>query len=242
MITALIPAILYYLAVWINVHLEALKLGLVGLPKDQLPSAKVELSKSGHLLLPIVLLLYLLLADYTPSYSAFYSILCLVVVSFFKKHTRMNIKSLVVAHMFVLYYAVLSAITPPVALAAYAGAGLANAPPSQVGWTAVRLGLAGFIVPFMFVFSPALAAQSDSLLEIFRCFATATIGIYCLACSIQGYMMKEAGYLERAILFCSALLLIDGGVITDAIGFSLLAIVWFKQKASKKSAIPPLSS
>ncbi|SBV96642.1 TRAP transporter, 4TM/12TM fusion protein [uncultured delta proteobacterium] len=327
MITALIPAILYYLAVWINVDLEARKLGLKGLPKDQLPDAKAELKKSGHLLLPIVLLMYLLLADYTPAYSAFYSILALVAVSFFKKHTRMNLKSLIisldsgarqavgvavacavvgiivgvvsitglglqlanmilmlsgglliptlfltmvacmimgmgmptsaayivagtvaapamvnlgvdpiVAHMFVLYYAVLSAITPPVALAAYAGAGIANAPPSKVGWTAVRLGLAGFIVPFMFVFSPALCAQSDSLLIIFRCLATATIGIYCLACSIQGYMLKNTDYLERALLFASALLLIDGGVITDAAGFGLLAIVWVKQKASSKKA------
>ncbi len=328
MITALIPAILYYLAVWINVHLEARRLGLTGLPKDQLPDAKAELKKSGHLLLPIALLIYLLLADYTPSYAAFYSIVCLVIVSFFRKHTRMNIKSLVIAldsgarqavgvaiacavvgiivgvvsitglglqlanmilmlaggmlvptliltmvacmimgmgmptsaayivagtvaapammklgvdpviaHMFVLYYAVLSAITPPVALAAYAGAGIADAPPSRVGWTAVRLGLAGFIVPFMFVFSPALAAQSDSLLVIFRCLATATIGIYCLACSIQGFMLKDAGYIERVLLFGAALALIDGGVVTDAIGFGLLALVWLKQKASLKK--PP---
>lgn len=327
MITALIPAILYYLAVWINVDLEAKKLGLVGVPKDQLPDAKAELKKNGHLLLPIALLMYLLLADYTPSYAAFYSIVALVVVSFYKKHTRMNLNMLVialtsgarqavgvaiacavvglivgvvsitglglqlanmilmlagdmlvptlfltmvacmimgmgmptsaayivagtvaapamvklgvdpiVAHMFVFYYAVLSAITPPVALAAYAGAGIANASPSQVGWTAVRLGLAGFIVPFMFVFSPALCAQSDSLLIIFRCLVTASIGIYCLASSIQGYMIMRLGYVARALMFAAALLLIDGGVITDAIGFGLLIAVWARQKLSLRSS------
>ena len=326
MLTALIPAILYYVAVWVNVDLEAKKLGLVGIPKDQLPDAKAEIMKSGHLLLPIVLLIYLLLADYTPSYAAFYSIVALVIVSFFKKHTRMNIKSLVfaltsgarqavgvaiacavvgiivgvvsitglglqlanmilvlaggmliptliltmvacmimgmgmptsaayivagtvaapamvklgvdplVAHMFVFYYAVLSAITPPVALAAYAGAGIANASPSKVGWTAVRLGLAGFIVPFMFVFSPALCAIDSSIWVILRCLCTAIIGIYCLACSIQAFMLKPLNVIERVLMFASALLLIDGGVITDAIGFAFLAIIYMKQKASMKA-------
>ena len=327
MLTALIPAILYYVAVWVNVDLEAKKLGLVGIPKDQLPDAKAEMMKSGHLLLPIVMLIYMLLADYTPSYAAFYSIVALVIVSFFKKHTRMNIGSLIIAltsgarqavgvaiacavvgiivgvvsitglglqlanmilvlaggmliptliltmvacmimgmgmptsaayivagtvaapamvklgvdpliaHMFVFYYAVLSAITPPVALAAYAGAGVANASPSKVGWTAVRLGLAGFIVPFMFVFSPALCAIDSSIWVILRCLCTATIGIYCLACSIQAFMLKPLNYFERALMFASALLLIDGGVITDAIGFAFLAAIYMRQKMSLKSA------
>jgi len=326
MLTALIPAILYYVAVWVNVDLEAKKLGLVGIPKDQLPDAKAEMMKSGHLLLPIVLLIYLLLADYTPSYAAFYSIVALVLVSFFKKHTRLNINTLIfaltsgarqavgvaiacavvgiivgvvsitglglqlanmilmlsgglliptliltmiacmimgmgmptsaayivagtvaapamvklgvdplVAHMFVFYYAVLSAITPPVALAAYAGAGIANASPSKVGWTAVRLGLAGFIVPFMFVFSPALCAVDSSIWVILRCLCTAIIGIYCLACSIQAFVLKPLNTIERVLMFASALLLIDGGVITDAIGFTFLALIYMKQKASIKA-------
>ena len=144
----------------------------------------------------------------------------------------------VLAHMFVLYFAVLSAITPPVALAAYAGAGIAGADPAKVGWTAVRLGLAGFIVPFMFVFSPGLAFQSDSYLLIFRNFVTATVGIICLAGALQGYLITYAHMLVRIVLFVSALLLIDGGWVTDVIGLGLLAItiVWQKNRAKRSSA------
>jgi TRAP-type uncharacterized transport system fused permease subunit len=137
----------------------------------------------------------------------------------------------IIAHMFVLYYAVLSAITPPVALAAYAGAGIAGADPTKVGWTAVRLGLAGFIVPFMFVYSTGLVFQADSVLLILRNFATATVGVICLAGAIQGYMVTRANYLIRAMLFSSALLLIDGGFVTDIIGLGLLVLSIFMQKA-----------
>jgi TRAP transporter 4TM/12TM fusion protein len=327
-IAALIPSVLYYLALWANVHLEALKLGLKGIAKEDLPSASKEFKESGHLLIPIVLLVYLLFADYTPSFACFYSIVALVVCSFMRKHTRLNLLSLIksldsgargavgvaiacavvgiivgvvsitglglqlanmiltladgrliptlilsmiacmvlgmgmptsaayivagtvaapamvqlgvepiIAHMFVLYFAVLSAITPPVALAAYAGAGIAGADPAKVGWTAVRLGLAGFIVPFMFVFSPGLVFQSDNYLLIIRNFLTATVGIVCLACALQGYLITFAGKLIRFVLFVGALLLIHGDWITDVIGLVLLllSILWQKTKSKKET-------
>ncbi|MEW6662632.1 MAG: TRAP transporter permease [Bacillota bacterium] len=325
-IVAFIPAVLYYVACWVMVDLEARKLQLKGLARNQLPNITAELKENGHLIIPILLLIYLIMKDFSPTFAAFYSIICLIVVSSFRKHTRLNLLSLakslengargvlgvaiacavvgflvgvvtltglglmlaniiltisgglliptlfftmvaciilgmgmptsaayivagtvaapamvnlgvepITAHLFVLYFAVLSAITPPVALASYAGAGIAGADPSKVGWAAVRLGLAGFIIPFMFVFSPALLMKGPAL-DVLVAFATATIGTICLAGSLQGYLLTHAKIYERVVLFACALLLIKGGLETDLIGIGLLAVVLVMQKIRIKKA------
>jgi TRAP-type uncharacterized transport system fused permease subunit len=146
------------------------------------------------------------------------------------------------AHMFVLYYAALSAITPPVALASYAGAGLADAPVNAVGWTAVRLGLIGFIIPFMFVYSPALLMQNATIIVIIRAFITAIIGCICLGAATQGHWMAKCTIIERVLAFIASLLLIDSGGLTDIIGLVLLAIVYVSQKARLKNNANTLAS
>ena len=128
--------------------------------------------------------------------------------------------SVMAAHLFVVYFAIISTITPPVALAAYAAAGLAKADPMKVGWIAVRLGIAAFIVPFMFVYAPELLMMGDWK-WILWCFVTATIGCYALARAVQ---YRSAPILERVLLFVASLLLIIPGLVTDVIGFALMIV------------------
>ncbi|MBY0266279.1 MAG: TRAP transporter permease [Burkholderiales bacterium] len=130
------------------------------------------------------------------------------------------------AHMFAFYFAILSAITPPVALAVFAAASLAKADLWQAGWAAVRIGAAGFIVPFMFVFEPSLLMIGEWHV-ILHSFTTATIGTICLAGGLFGYLFREARPWERLFLLIAAFMLIKPGLITDLIGFGLLAVVLF---------------
>ena len=121
------------------------------------------------------------------------------------------------AHMFAFYFAILSAITPPVALAVFAAASLAKTDLWKTGWEAVRIGAAGFIVPFMFVYEPALLMIGDWQ-TIVSSFITATIGTVILAASLQGYLIRPATKWQQVTLFIAALCLIKPGWITDLIG------------------------
>jgi TRAP-type uncharacterized transport system fused permease subunit len=133
------------------------------------------------------------------------------------------------AHMFAFYFAILSAITPPVALAVFAAAGLAKSDLWATGWQAVRIAAATYIVPFMFVFEPSLMLIGDWF-ESLTSSASAVVGVMCLAAGLQGYLLREARWWERAVLVAAALLLIKPGYISDAIGLVLLAGVVFSQK------------
>lgn len=143
----------------------------------------------------------------------------------------------IAAHMFVFYFAVISAITPPVALAAYAGAHLAGADMMKTGIQATKLGISAFLMPFMFVYSPALLMQG-TLSEIILCCITSVIGAFALAVGVEGYLYTKVSPVSRIICFCSALLLIDQSLITDVAGVVLLAAVILLNKrcAGKKSA------
>jgi TRAP transporter 4TM/12TM fusion protein len=141
------------------------------------------------------------------------------------------------AHMFAFYFAILSAITPPVALAVYAAAGLAKADIWQSGLAAVRIGAAGFIVPFMFVYEPALLMLDPALydktaslvtadwLKILWSSATAIVGCVLLAAGLQGYLLAAASIWQRVLLIAAALCLIKPGLWTDAAGAALTAMV-----------------
>ncbi|MBM3531971.1 MAG: TRAP transporter permease [Alphaproteobacteria bacterium] len=139
------------------------------------------------------------------------------------------------AHMFAFYFAILSAITPPVALAVFAAAGLAKADLWESGWAAMKVGAAGFIVPFMFVYEPALLLIGDPWLSL-RAFATASIGCVCLAAGLHGYFLGTASLWQRGALIGAALGLIDPTPITDLIGAVLLAIVAAAQWRERKLA------
>jgi TRAP transporter 4TM/12TM fusion protein len=140
-----------------------------------------------------------------------------------------------VAHFFVFYYAVLSAITPPVALAGYAASAIANTDPLKTAMTSFKFGLSAFIVPFMFFYSPALLMDGHWW-EILRVVITASIGIYLLAAAVQGYFMSgRTNVLQRLILLLAALAMIAGGWMTDLLGIGLGSIVLTTQLVASRS-------
>lgn len=132
------------------------------------------------------------------------------------------------AHLFVFYFAIISAITPPVALAAYAGAGIAKSDPMKTGWTACRIGLAAFIVPYMFVFNPALLMQGN-IFQVVWVSLTALLGTIFLACSTIGWLFAPLSKWERPLLFITAILLIEPRVLTDIIALAIFVPVFFNQ-------------
>ena len=142
------------------------------------------------------------------------------------------------AHMFALYFAVLSAITPPVALAVFAAAGLAKADMWQSGWQAMRIGAAGFIVPFMFVYEPALL-MIGPWTEVLSAVASASIGCVLLAAGLYGYLLRECSSWQRLALVAAALMLIKPGWATDLAGLALLLMVLASQWRSRSRAAAP---
>ena len=135
-----------------------------------------------------------------------------------------------VAHMFIFYYAVISSITPPVALAAYAGAAIAGSDPMRTSVTAFKYGMAAFIVPFMFFYSSGLLMQGDDMMLIVRNGVTALVGVYLLAAALQGWYFGRAGMLVRALTLGAALTLIHGGMLSDSIGIGLAVLTFFYQR------------
>lgn len=132
------------------------------------------------------------------------------------------------AHFFIFYFAIISAITPPVALAAYAAAGISGADPLKTAVTACRLGLAAFIVPYMFVFAPQLllvGSTSEIVIAIF----SSMVGVVALASSVVGWFIKRANAVDRVLLMVAALTLIKAGVTTDLIGLGILILVTLMQ-------------
>lgn len=324
MISAIFPAFLYYLACWAMIHLEALKEGLQGLPKDQLPKAGMVMRQSGHLTIPVIAIVALLLYGLTPLYAAFFTILITVAASYIKKDTAIGLAGILkaleggarsavgvamacavvgfvvgvssltslgltfganiidlsgnnlmlmlvltavtalilgmglpttacyivaatiaapalikigvqplVAHFFVFYFACLSNLTPPVCLASFTAAGIAGASPYKVGWTSTRLGVAGFLVPFLAVYSPMLLFQgSYNTITLIEALITATVGIIALSAALENWLLRECTLLERAVLFCGSMGLIIPGLWTDIFGLGVVAAVYFWQKRS----------
>jgi TRAP transporter 4TM/12TM fusion protein len=313
-IAATIPALLYFLSVYLMVDFEAIKKGMKGISRKDLPSFK-EVLKKAYLFIPIILLIGMLLNGYSVIMSGTYSIVACLVVSFINPRTRMGVKKILgafelgmkntiqllavcacagiivgvialtgvglrfssmlfsvagesellallfamfiaillgmgmpttaayavaasvvapglinlgieplFAHMFVFYYAVMSAITPPVALAAYAAAGIAGTDPMKTGIESFRLGIAAFIVPFMFIYSPQLLMMGGWP-EIAIAVITASIGIYLLSASVQGWFAgRRATFMTRILLVAAALCSIDAGIKTDLIALAIIVV------------------
>ena len=313
---ALIPALLYYLAIFMMIDLQAVKIGIKGLPVSELPSIPKTLREGGHVLLaPLVLLFLLIVMKWSAIYSAFWSIVALFILSSLKKTTRLNVKgflnalkgggsgalevvavcgvagiiigcfslsglglklasllislsgdnlivlllltalaSLILgmglpavacyavlavlvapaltkmgvypmaAHMFIFYFGIISNITPPVAVAAYAAAGISGANPMMTGLKAFQLGIVGFIVPFMFVYGPALLFYGSAL-QILMAFISSIIGVISLSMAMEGIMLKKLKAYQRILLVVAAACLIKVGSVTDLIGIGLIVIV-----------------
>lgn len=143
--------------------------------------------------------------------------------------------SLLAAHLFIVYFSVMSAITPPVAVAAYAAAGIAGADPNRIGFLAVRLGIVAFIVPFMFVYQPELLL-GGSWLSVVLALATAVIGVVALAGGLEGWLLLKATWIERLLLGAGGLLMIKPGLYTDVAGVALLLFVTWRQSRRKRRA------
>jgi TRAP transporter 4TM/12TM fusion protein len=325
---ALIPAVLYYLAVFFAVHFEAKRVGLLGLPDGEVPRLGTVLRERGHMFTPILVVLAGLTLGYSAPLCALAGTLSCVPVALLRKTTRKNVswrsivsaledgakhalpvalacacagivigaialtgagvkftsfvlsltqESLVLAlvlmmlagivlgmgmpttpayivmvallvpaihklgivlpaaHMFAFYFAILSAITPPVALAVYAAAGLAKANMWTSGWAAMRAAAPAYIVPFMFVYEPALLMIGDWQTTV-HAFVTATFGVILLSAGLFGYLLRSALMWERALLVAAAVLLIKPGWVTDLIGVGLFALVAGVQWSSRQRA------
>ncbi|MCB1991994.1 MAG: TRAP transporter permease [Geminicoccaceae bacterium] len=151
---------------------------------------------------------------------------------------RLGIEPLI-AHFFVFYFAVISAITPPVALAAYAGAAIAGSRALETSLTAFKLGLAAFIVPFMFFYSPALLMM-DTWPAIIQSLATACVGVFMLSAAVQGWFFGRTSILLRLVIGAAALLMIEGGLVTDLVGIGLggAVFLWQRKMAIKEPDLP----
>lgn len=310
---AVLPAILYFFGIFITVHLEAKRLRLTGIPKDQLPSF-FKLIRKIYLLIPIIMLIVWVSGNYmTMQKAASLAIILSIIVGFINKDAKLTpgkildalssggksaitvgaacgvagiisgaitmtglanelinaivsvagdklIIALVLtmlccivlgmgvpttanycimaattapilirmgvpiaaAHFFVFYFGIVADITPPVALAAYAGSAIAKSNPMKTAFTASRLAIAAFIVPYMFCLSPALLMIDTTAVEVVLISITAIIGIFGLASGLEGYCFTDMNKIIRILIVIGGLLLIYPGIATDGIGFVLV--------------------
>lgn len=142
----------------------------------------------------------------------------------------------IAAHMFVYFYAILSVITPPVCLAAFAGAAIAETNAMKTGATAIKLGIVAFIIPFMFVFEPALLMQGTAS-EVALAFASALVGVVGVASGMQNWLFVRCRLWERALLLVSGFMLIFPGLVTDALGLACLITAIVSQRLRCRSPL-----
>ncbi len=321
MIAAVIPALFYYGALFAAIHFNAMRTGLRGIPREELPALGGLIRARGHLLLPVLVILVLLAVGFTATYAAIVSAASVILVSWVRPRTGLGGRACLAAmregaeqtvpvamacasagivigivlqtglalrfssflvdlagghlmaallvtmlagivlgmgmpttpayimqaallipaivklgvpplaaHMFAFYFSCLSAVTPPVALAVYAAASIGGAGLWGAGLQAMKFAAAGFIVPFFFVYSPALLFQGSGA-DVARAIVTGTIGVIALAAGLEGQFLRRAARLERAAFIAAAFLLIDPGLVTDVIGLALLGAVVVAQRA-----------
>ena len=323
---AILPAILYFAGIFISVHLEAKKLDLHGMPKEQLPKAR-KLVKKIYLLLPLIMLVVWVSGNFmTMQKAASLAIVLTVVVSLFNKDNRITpgkilealeaggksaitvgaacgvagiisgtitmtglandiINAIVsvagdrliialiltmlccivlgmgvpttanycimaattapilirmgvpvmAAHFFVFYFGIVADITPPVALAAYAGSAIAKSNPMKTAFNASKLAVAAFIVPYMFCFNPAMLLIDTTAIQVVQIAITAFIGIFALAAALEGYCFANMNAVIRIVIAAGGLLLIHPALATDLVGLIIVFVsLGFQYVLSKK--------
>ena len=325
-VKAILPAVLYFTGIFISVHLEAKKLGLKGLSKDEMPKWSFLLQKI-YLLAPLVLLVWLVSSGAkTMQFSAAVSILAAIIVGFLNKDERLTFKKifealeagakgaitvgvacaiagmiagcitvtglasilinaivqlagsatfigliltmvccivlgmgvpttanycimastcapilikmgfpLVAAHFFVFYFGIVADITPPVALAAYAGSAIAKGNPMKTGINATKLAIAAFIVPYIFAYSPAmLFVNVTSVWAVLQIVLSALLGIFGVAAGLEGFMLRKMNWLFRLICIGGGLGLMIPGALSDLVGLVLIGGVFAIQYIQNK--------
>ena len=326
MLAGIIPAFFYYLGIFVSVDLEARRLNLKGLPADSLPRLIEVMKHGGHLIIPVIIVICTLVVGRTPVYAAFTGIISTIIVSWFRKDTRMNLKKIVLAldagarkavqvglacaccgfivgvaamtgigsvvaynifqlaygslhialllimgasiilsmglpstacyivvatvaapalikmevlplaaHFFVFYFGCLSNITPPVALASYTAAGLSGGNPTRVAWNGLKLAIAGFLVPFLYVYNPMLLLEGVKITPFILSIITGGIGVVCLGIAAMGYFGKSLLIYERLLVFTGAVLLAFSGVKSDiwGVGIVILAFILYYFRIKK---------
>jgi TRAP-type uncharacterized transport system fused permease subunit len=133
------------------------------------------------------------------------------------------------AHMFTFYFGIIADITPPVALAAYAGSAIAKSNPFKTGLTATKLAIAAFIIPYIFACSPSILLIDTDPLQVVQIICTSVVGMVAIGAAMEGFLLTHAGIIERLAFLVGGLLLIDPGLVTDLIGVGLIAIGIFVQ-------------
>ncbi|MFH1756454.1 MAG: TRAP transporter permease, partial [Pseudomonadota bacterium] len=198
----------------------------------QFSSLIADLS-GGHLLLalPFTMIACLALGMGVPTTAQYIIISALVAPALIKLGVVP-----IAAHLFIFYFGTRADITPPVALAAYAGAGIAGSNPMKTGVTAFQLGIAGYIVPFMFIYGPELLTIGP-LYKVLLATLTATFGVYCLAAGVQNCLFIKTTLYERVLLLLTSFLLIKPGLTTDLLGLALFVIVYFSQRMRQKREV-----
>lgn len=332
MIAALAPAFLYYLGLIMSVHFEAKRLGLTGIPEEDIPSAREVLKNGWHLMIPLIVLITVMVLGKSPLYAATLAIPVTVASSWLRKDTRMTWDKIIAAcvegakgavtvgvsclligviigtvtltslglnlgymilsgftgsniyfvgllvmiisvilgmgvpgvaayvivqavavpvllkagalplaaHMFCLIYACLSNITPPVAISCYVAAGIAKADQTKTGLIAVRLALAGFIIPLFFLANPVLLPLAGNhAAATILAVASAAIGTVMLSGGLEGWLLAKQRCIERILCVAAGLLLLYPGTITDIIGLcaSVVLIVVQVSRNKRENAI-----
>lgn len=148
---------------------------------------------------------------------------------------RMGVPA-IAAHFFVFYFGIVADLTPPVALAAYAGAAIAQANPMKTAITATKLAIGAFIVPYVFALNPAMLFIDTTALEVIQISITSLVGIFAVSAALEGYLLRELHWYQRVISLVGGLLLIYPGLVTDAIGVGLVALVVIMQIVTRKNA------
>jgi TRAP transporter 4TM/12TM fusion protein len=138
------------------------------------------------------------------------------------------------AHMFTFYFGIIADITPPVALAAFAGSAIAKSNPLKTGIIASKLAIAAFIIPYVFVFNPALLLINTTPLQIIQMIITSVLGMIGIGAAMEGYFMTHAGKLERVAFLVGGLMLVDPGLLTDIIGLGLMGSLFVYQRLKVK--------
>ena len=140
------------------------------------------------------------------------------------------------AHMFVFYFGIVADITPPVALAAYAGSAIARSNPLKTGVQATKLAIAAFLIPYVFALNPSLLLVGSTPIQVISVTITAFIGMFGVASAVEGYLIANMNPVIRVIALVGGLMLIVPGVATDVIGIALIVLVMAFQKARSKKA------
>ncbi len=327
-IKAILPAVLYFTGIFLMVHLRAKRLGLHGIPKEQLPKAKTLLPKI-YLLIPLVALVYLITSGYTMSRAAIIATLLCIVVSMFNKEHRMTPRKFldaletgakntlgiavacgiagiiagvvtmtglgqvfidvivsishgnmlialiftmlccivlgmgvpttatyiimattcapilttgmglnaICASMFVFYFGIVADITPPVALAAYAGSAIAKSDPMRTAFNASKLAIGAFLIPYIFCLNPAMLLIETNVPEFIMIAITSVIGMYAISAAIEGYMTSVIHPVFRIILAAAGLMLIYPGIVTDIAGIAITALIFVIQMGKRNRAV-----